>query len=137
MSYRFIDHTADLAFEVRGRTLEELFNDSARALFDSITDYETIIGGKRCSLELTGIDPEDLLVNWLRELLGRYIEFHEFYRDFQVELVDDKTLRSTFLAETCDPRRHVLRNEIKAITYSDVHIEKRRDGYHVRIIMDV
>ena len=137
MSYRFISHTADLAFEVKGRTLEELFGDCARALFDSITDYEKIRGEKRSKLEVTGLDPEDLLVNWLRELLGRYFEFNELYRDFQVALVDEKSLSATFLGETRDPRRHPLKNEIKAVTYSDVNIVKHSHGYNVRIIMDV
>jgi len=42
MGYRFIDHTADVAADLTGGTLEELFLSAAQALTDTITELSAV-----------------------------------------------------------------------------------------------
>jgi SHS2 domain-containing protein len=137
MSYRFIAHTADIGFEARSKTLEGLFTDAASALMSAIVDLRTVRSDIQYRATISGMDTEDLLVNWLRELLSRYFEFNELYTDFQVSFPDDRSLHASFSGEPVDPARHHIRNEVKAITYSGVRIQKKTGLYRVRIIMDV
>jgi SHS2 domain-containing protein len=75
-NYKFFDHTADIGVEISGRTKKELFANAANALFDILIENND---SKSKSAEKTqkrqrtvtvdGADPEDLLINFLRELL--------------------------------------------------------------------
>ncbi|RPJ16772.1 MAG: archease, partial [Desulfobacteraceae bacterium] len=69
MRYEIIDHTADFGIEVRGADLKELFENAAYAMFDVITDTEDLNALSEISVNVTGEDWPELMVNWLRELL--------------------------------------------------------------------
>lgn len=69
LKYILIDHTADLGIDVFGSTLPELFTNAAFAMFDIITDLSRVDNTIEYNLEVSGIDKEQLLVNWLTELL--------------------------------------------------------------------
>ncbi len=67
--YRFIDHTADLGVIAYGRDKKELFANIAFALFDNIVDLKTVKENEAVEVKVKGIGWEELLLNWLRELL--------------------------------------------------------------------
>jgi len=67
--YTLIDHTADIGIDVVGATLRELFTNAAFALFDIITDLSKVECTAEYNIKISGIDREQLLVNWLTELL--------------------------------------------------------------------
>jgi len=67
--YEYIEHTADVAVRVYGNSLEELFRNAAQATFSLITDY-TPSEDKERDIDLEGKTLEDLLVNWLNELIS-------------------------------------------------------------------
>jgi len=75
-NYKFFDHTADIGVEISGRTKKELFANAAGAMFDvliekneskSKSDEDTKRQQKKVSVD--GADVEDLLINFLREIL--------------------------------------------------------------------
>jgi SHS2 domain-containing protein len=67
--YRVFDHTADLGIEVYGATVEELFTNAAFAVFDMLTDLDCVQAINKRSITVEGEGWEDLLVNYLREVL--------------------------------------------------------------------
>ena len=52
-----------------GASLEELYAGAAFALFDLLTDLSSVRAGVAREIVVSGEDPADLLVNFLREIL--------------------------------------------------------------------
>ena len=70
--YEEIPHTADIGVRVYGADLKELFKNAAFSMFDIIADLEGIKGSVTVDVDLKADSPEELLVNWLDELLYNF-----------------------------------------------------------------
>jgi SHS2 domain-containing protein len=138
-NYKYFDHTADIGVEVTGRTPKELFVNAAEALFDvmieSKTGEETAKRHKKMTVE--GADAADLLINFLRELL--YLFNGEKFITVSCEIIQfaSKELQARLTGESFNPKKHLIKNEIKAVTYSGAKVEKLKDCWRARIIFDV
>lgn len=144
-----VDHTADLAFIARGRTLAELFENAALGLVDLLYDPRTVVGCDEETIEVEGIDAEELLVAWLQEILYRREIRRRLFRGFEVKGIADPSgspgpstwhLTAVARGEPWDPSRHETRNVIKAATYHGLEIVRRAGLSHsvfeVRIVLD-
>ena len=67
--YEFFDHTADIGVHVAGRTLQELFINAARAMYEALGDLQKTEDKRQRAVELRAESREDLLHDWLAELL--------------------------------------------------------------------
>jgi len=68
MKFKFLPHTADRKFQAFGKTIEEVFKNSALALFKTIYD-EKISEKKKFKIYAKGKDLENLMYNFLEEFL--------------------------------------------------------------------
>ena len=139
LHYKFFDHTADIGVEISGRTKKELFANAASALFDVMIESET---GEKSAKQLKkitveGADVEDLIINFLRELL--YLFNGETFITGSCEIIKftNKELQALLTGESFNKKKHSIKTEIKAVTYSGAKIEKLKDGWKARIIFDV
>ncbi len=135
--YRLIEHTADLGMEFSGSTLEAVFIAAGEGLFDVITDRECLRCDLTVEIEVDGSDHEDLMINWLRELLYYHQVKRMLFKTFEVEMAGDYSLMARVSGEKFDPLRHTIKTEIKAATYHDLKVEKRPKGWVARVIFDV
>lgn len=135
-----IEHTADLAFVARGRTLEELFKHAALALVAFLYDRESVQPCEEERIELAGADREELLVAWLQEILYRLEMRRRIYSEFTVESATTLNLAATVRGEAFDPRRHEVLTGIKAATYHGLAIETEPSAagslLRVRVVLD-
>ncbi|MEM4318183.1 MAG: archease, partial [Candidatus Nitrosocaldaceae archaeon] len=69
MGYRFLEHMTDAYIEADGNTLEEAFENAAKGLVDTMIDRESIEIKERLIISVKGDDLEELLYNWLEEVL--------------------------------------------------------------------
>lgn len=142
-NYIILDHTADIGFEVCGKTKEELFANSVAALFDLILDQgsrKTTLPGEtqeEKSIVVEGGDIEDLLVNFLREVLYLFNGKKWVVIDCRPVEITDKRIEAQLFGEPYDQRKHNVKMEIKAVTYHDLSVEKTGDGWKARVIFDV
>ena len=67
--FEFLEHTADLEFVSSGRTLNEVFENSALAFFTSILNLNSIEIKLNRKIGVSANDIETLLHDWLNELL--------------------------------------------------------------------
>ena len=67
--YETIDHTADIGIRTSGRTLDEAFGNAAFAMFDILSDIRLVGKMESRDIWLEANDLEQLLVDWLSELL--------------------------------------------------------------------
>ena len=138
-NYTFFDHTADIGIEVTGRTRKELFVNAAQALFDVMIESKTGEVSKRKQKKVTieGADVADLLINFLRELL--YLFNGEKFITCGCEIIEfsSKALKVRLTGEQFNSKKHLIKTEIKAVTYSGAKVERIKSGWRARIIFDV
>lgn len=138
-NYKFFDHTADIGVEVTGRTRKELFVNAAGALFDVMILHKagraTAKRQKKISVE--GSDAADLLINFLREIL--YLFNGEKFVTGSCEIIKftNKALQARLTGESFNNKKHLIKTEIKAVTYSGAKVERLKDGWRARVIFDV
>ena len=136
-----VDHTADLAYLARGRTLAELFQNAALGMMSQLTDTAAVRPIENDRIEVEGDDLEELLVSFLQEILFRLETRRRIYGVFQVESVGPLRLRAHARGEDLDPARHALLTEVKAATYHDLRIAEEDSPagrlYKVRIVLDI
>ncbi len=146
--FRILDHTADVGFECRGKTLEELFANAARALVHFFVDLETIKPREEMKIEVTGDDRESLLVNFLSEILFQIDSEARLFSDFEVSIKvsikvsieEGESLTAVAIThgEKWDRSRHIPKLLVKAITYHQLKITQQRKGiWRARVFVDI
>jgi len=135
--YEVVEHTADVAVKVTADTAAELLANAAGGMFDLIGDIESIRPHVRRSVEIDADDYEELMVNWLTELLFRFETERLLLCEFDIEEIDSRHLRATVGGEEYDPRRHELQTDIKAVTYSGLHVEHSDDEWTATVVFDI
>ncbi|MBX8637144.1 MAG: archease [Thermoplasmata archaeon] len=134
MRYRLLEHTADIRIEAFGKDINEIFENSAYALFDQITDIGIVRKRGTESITLEAGSQDTLLVDYLSELIFLCSTMHFLFCDFSVR-VNGLRLSSTVKGEKIDRRRHVLKDDVKAVTYH--MLELNIDKGYARFIIDV
>lgn len=137
--YKYFDHTADIGVEITGRTRKELFVNAANALFDVMIESKTGLkpAKRQKIITVEGSDVADLLINFLRELL--YLFNGEQFATGGCEIIEftNKKLQARITGETFNSKTHLIKTEIKAVTYSGAKVERLKAGWRARIIFDV
>jgi SHS2 domain-containing protein len=140
MGYTFIDHTADVAADLSGRTIPELFMFAARALTDTVTDVGRVRPVVTQAVTLESGALEDLLVDWLNELLYRFEVQNMLVSDATVTIEQSGNrwhLGATIGGEMFDPARHPSRVLVKSATYYGLHIARQGGEWKARIVLDI
>ncbi len=135
--YTIFDHTADLGIEIYGKTLPELFANAAFAVFDIITDLRFVRATEERQIVVEGSGWEDLLVNYLREILYLYNGEGLLLKEGTVTEIDQRRLLGAVSGERFNPARHRINAEIKAVTYHQAAVRETQDGWIGRVIFDV
>ena len=135
--YETFNHTADIGIRAFGRTLEELFINAAKALFDILMDPDPIREILTREVEIQGSDLEDLLVRWLGELLYLCEGEGYLFREFSIIQLTPSSLKAAARGERFDPGRHKFKNEIKAVTYHQVEVSKKEGIWVGKVIFDL
>jgi len=135
--YRVFDHTADLGLEIYGKDEKELFSNAAFAIFDLTVDLHDVTALEVRRITVRGSDREDLLVNYLREILYMLNGEGMLLKDFSIFEIDSRHLVGEVRGEPFNPDKHSIKTEIKAVTYHQVKVEKNNKGWKARVIFDV
>ena len=136
-TYELINHTADVGVKAYGKNLSEAFEHAAKGMFDIITDNSEIESIGQYNIELEADDLEQLLVDWLSELLFLNSAKNLVFGFFKVEL-DEKNnkLSGKVFGEKFDISKHKPGAEIKAVTYHILEVRNKRP-FHVQVLFDI
>jgi len=135
--YRVFDHTADLGIEIFGETRKALFIHAAFAVFDLMTDLHSVQPQESRRISVEGADREDLLINYLREVLSLFNGEKLLLKEFSIDEINDRHLTGEVQGEVFDPARHPLMREIKAVTYHRAEVRETGHGWQGKVIFDV
>jgi SHS2 domain-containing protein len=135
--YRITKRQSELAVRVVGNSQADLFANSAFALFDVMTDVEKIEVKDRLALEAEGADRDDLMVNWMRELLYLYQGSGYLLKEFQIGEVKDTMVKAQVCGEKIDPDRHEIKQEVAAVAYHQSRMTKTGNQWTAQLIFEV
>jgi SHS2 domain-containing protein len=135
--YRIFDHTADMGIEIYGQTLRELYANAALAVFDTITDLRRVGAREERYICVEGVGYEDLLINYLREILYLFNGEGLLLKKVTVTDIDAQHLDGIISGETFNPQKHRVNKEIKAVTYHQTSVRQTPTGWSARVIFDV
>jgi len=135
--YKQIPHTADIAAVIYGRTVPELFENAAYAMFDMMGDISAMEPETAVKVQLEAPDTESLLISWLNELLYRSYFKQVLFFDFHVIALEGNKLTAGAKGQRISEDKKRLRLEIKAATYHDLEIKETGSGYEITIVFDV
>jgi len=132
MKYKILDHTADVMFEVYGKTLNELFKNAATAIFDTMVKRSTIKIKIKKEIELESSNVEQLLFDFIEELI--YIKDAEYliFKDFKIKIKDNK-LTAILEGDKINPKKQILLTDVKAITLHKFSLKKSKQGYSINV----
>ncbi|MBN2293761.1 MAG: archease [Pirellulales bacterium] len=135
--FETFDHTADLGLRIRAESLEKLFEEAASALFSVILENPKQISSERSfSFRIEGSRNDELLLDWLDELLFKFASEHVVLCSFSVQFTESG-LNATSWGEQYRPDIHGFGEEIKAITYHGLKVENLGDMWLGEIIVDL
>ena len=132
-----MDPTADCGIQVFGKDLKALFENAGMALFDLIADVGLVKSGFEHSVQVSGSDWPDLMVNWLRELLYLWTGKELLVKEIDVLEISEFKVGANIRGEPFNTNRHRLNHEIKAVTYHRIQVTQSPAGWEASVIFDV
>ncbi len=135
--YEIFEHTADLGLRISSADLDTLFQEAATAMFSVIVaNLDDVRPVEQIAFEIECDRRDDLLRDWLAELLYTFNADHMLFVRFEVRIVGDR-LTATAWGEPIDAARHEIDAELKAVTYHGLKVEQHDAGWLAEVIIDI
>lgn len=135
--YEIIEHTADIGIRVKGKDQKDLFKNAALAVFEISAQKKTTKDSSQQSVLVRqkADGPEQLLVNWLNELLSLSSVEGLIFEDFKIIKLNQNYLEAQAIGS--DIKNFKVNKEIKAATYHGLKLEQVKSGWQLEVILDV
>jgi SHS2 domain-containing protein len=138
--YEFVEHTADIAVRLYGGSLKELLISAALALSAAMVSKRKNRQGAVLIEKTIAVKAEcmeELLKFWLDELFY-YFSTKGFVLDRIKSLeCSQHALRAAVLLDEFDLEHYEFINEVKAVTFGDLKVEKVGKRWRAKVIFDV
>lgn len=135
--FEFLPHTADVKFRIYGKTLNEIFENSALAFSKILARGEKVNPKIKETILLEGPkDNEGFLYEFLDELIA-LVDIDNFITakakvDYNPQL---KQLKAIIYGDKAKNYKEL--ESIKAATYAEMYIKKTPEGYEAQAVLDV
>jgi SHS2 domain-containing protein len=135
MSYKIVEHTADLRMQASGKKPEELFSSALQGamafLNPKIPEKSAAV---RHLIKIESPDKTALLVDFLNEALSLSRINKESYDSVIFKKMDESSLE----AEISGRKAESFGEDIKAATYHEADMKKNRKGeWETMLIFDI
>jgi SHS2 domain-containing protein len=139
--YRFLEDVAiaDIAFEAYGKSLNELFENAALAIFELSADVETIDAVKKVEFELENEKLDNLLYDFLSEILFLKDSKYMVFKHIHVTIKEGKKnkLKAILEGDAINSEVQHLENDIKAVTMHMFELKKEKSQWKARVVVDI
>jgi SHS2 domain-containing protein len=132
VSYRWVEHTAEVELELDSATEEGVFGDALMALAELLSEEQPAGDGVSFDVSLAGEDRALLLADWLDELV--FVAETEGLVPLgivRIEL-DGARLSATVIAAPGNPSPLV-----KGVTHHRLSFERMGERFGARVVFDV
>lgn len=143
MPYRYLEDvaTADVAFEARGKSVEEVFYAAAEATTRvMIEDPGSIRARENISFNLENTELDMLLFDFLQEIIflkdsrRLLLKMNSLHIDLDNSPL---TLTAEAAGETMIQGHHPLLTDVKSVTLHRFEIKRNESGWIATVILDI
>ena len=139
MTYRFLEHTADVKFCAEGKTIEEMFSFAVDALKETICGSIKVLEKEERAVEVGGQDLEGLMYNFLEEFLV-LLDAEGFLlsrvREIEIDVKKFK-LKAVIVGDKAED--YNFTNDVKAVTYNEMFVkfDDVKKIWGAQVVLDV
>jgi len=133
--FKFLPHTADIKFKAFGKTLSEVYENSALALFNSTYDGH-VKSVKTIKFKVKGRDLENLMYNFLEEFVYLFDAKRFIGKKVSVRINKEKN-KIYAIASGDSTEDYDIKIHIKAVTYNDMFIKKINKEWVSQVVLDI
>lgn len=137
--YRWIEHTADLAFEAEGEDWAGLIAAATEAIGAAILAPDDRESDRVVPTAVEGADREDVLVAWLGEALWRFEQEGIVPRGARLARADERAAAGDLIGRRIDPGQEPPDRVVKAVTYHDLKVVAGGPGrpWRATVVLDL
>ncbi|MFN4132785.1 MAG: archease [Candidatus Hadarchaeales archaeon] len=138
--FEWVEHPSDIGFRAYGTNIAKAFENAAAALFEVMTDTTKVEPKEEVAIEIEAEDKEALLYEWLDHLIYLQDSRGLLLSKFKVEIIEkpgELELKAKAWGEKFDPKKHVERTHVKAMTYHMMEIKEEPGGCWVQAVVDI
>jgi SHS2 domain-containing protein len=136
--YSSFPHKADIGIKGKGKTLEQAFEETAKAMFDVEVNIKKVKTSRKIQVKVEAENNEELLIEWLNALLSQASLKGMVFSKFKVKIKKEKNLKLEGEAWGEKLKKeHEIKDEIKGATYSQLKVKKEKQGWIAQCIVDV
>ena len=140
-SFEFLDHMSDVYVEVQAKNISEAFEEAGKAVFETMTNIQSIEPNEKMEIKLEAEDKEALLFDWLGELIYIFDTKNKIFSKFNLKVLKKSEnkfrLNAEIFGENFNPEKHEMKMDIKAPTYSLMEIINFNERVILRFVLDI
>ena len=134
-----LEHTADAKFKAYGKSIEQAYENAAFAMVGLMYAPEMIAAEKIEKITVHGKDMEQLLYNFLEELLvlqdAKSFVMHGFVTHLRIIKAKDKIRLDAEVIGDEIKDEYEVRPVVKAMTYAEIKISEK--PIYVQFVVDI
>lgn len=128
MSFKILEHTADIGIIAHGKSFERALEEAARGMFSFMGNAKQ---NEKLNIEIEKENKDELIVSLFSEILAQ-CEIQGFApAKMKVKNYDGKKINVEILGE-----HKTLKNIIKAITFHMLEVKKEKD-WKIQVLFDI
>jgi SHS2 domain-containing protein len=141
-TFRFLEEIAlaDIAFDVEGGSIEEVFQGATQALLESMATPSTVAEIWERMIERSDVDPSALLFDWLSEVVYWKDAAGVVFREAPLTLTQENDawlLRARLIGAPVDQQTQELHADVKGVTKHLYELKQASDRWQARVVLDV
>jgi len=140
-NFRYIEHTADVAIEASGSSIEELFLAAAEGWKEIVLESPEIQALGKVEINLEQDTGEELLVSFLDELNFQLNTRHWIFSSIKFLAVKNEEntwkLHAVLSGQDIIPEKYEIKVEIKAVTFHQLEIKHTNNNYSSIVVFDI
>ena len=134
--FKFLEHTADIKFQAYGKNLNEVFENSAYAMLNVLSESKIKSKIKK-NIHVKGRDLENILYNFLEELLFLFDSENFILSKIRKIKIDKKNFKLKAEITGDKSSNYKINLGIKAVTYNEMFVKKMKDKWVSQVVIDV
>lgn len=132
--FEFLEHTGDLKFRAYGKSINELFENSALAVSSVFSRGNRIKDKIKREIEISAKDKESLLYKFIEELIYLFDADNFIISKTKVK-IKDNNLKALIYGD--DSNNYDDLDAVKSPTYAEMYIKEKDDTFECQVVIDV
>jgi len=138
--FELFEHKADVGVRGRGESLAQAFAECAKAMFSVMVELESVKAKEEVEVKVEAQDKEQLLVNFLNELLYLRDVKEMLFKGFDLYIIEggeNWQLGGKALGEKINKEKHSIKGDVKAASFHQLKVSKGKGGFVAQCVVDV